>query len=144
MEGEVKSTKKARNFTLGGIILIILFFGAIWMKSPSEQLENAAKDPESLRVTYIECGQQGWTSSNYDSTYSKRDNVCYLEILSHNIRGNSIESLPDSLINFSKLKTLNLYGLNIAEEETNRIKSLLPTTQVISIPGSEARVKALQ
>ncbi len=144
MEGEAKNSNKTRNFTLGGIILIGLFFLGIWMKSPSEQLEDVARDPESLAVTYIECGQRGWTSGNYDSAYKKRSNICYLEILSHIIRGKNIQSLPDSLANFPKLQTLNIHELNIAEAEVGRIKLLLSATQIISVPSSEAREKALQ
>ena len=48
-----------------------------------------------------------------------------------NLNDNNLTSLPESIGNLTNLKRLYLYGNRISDEEKERIKELLPNTNVI-------------
>jgi len=56
-----------------------------------------------------------------------------LDSLEHlNISGNFLGSLPDEISELKSLKVLNINGNGFSEEATNKLKKLLPNTEIIN------------
>ncbi|MEK7643642.1 MAG: hypothetical protein AAB372_04320 [Patescibacteria group bacterium] len=85
-----------------------------------------------ISVTMRPCDKEVYTHTSFFRVLvNNADNTCHL----HFYANNHLKEIPNDIKKLKNLKTLNVYGNDIASEEMERVKQLLPNTRIISEPS---------